>query len=118
MAPAFSTGESYIPERFLGAEAVPVKAGDLIGYQGRYLGPNQQTWVHLRFSLLPAEADGTFPEAFIEIDDFTADLPGIREQERLGLGSPVSLSTYTGLPESRLYGVFDFLPFVCTSYGE
>ena len=118
MAPAFSTGESYIPERFLGAEAVPVKAGDLIGYQGRYLGPNQQTWLHLRFSLLPAEADGTFPEAFIEIDDFTTDLPGIREQERLGLGSALSLSTYTGLPESRLYGVFDFLPFVCTPHGD
>ena len=118
MAPAYDPENAYIDVIYQGADGIPVKAGDLIGYQGRWLGPDQQTWVHLRFTLLPAEDDGSFPEAFLNINDFNADLPGVREQTRIGLEGPVSLSTYTGLPESRLYGAFDFLPFMCTLPGE
>jgi len=118
LAPAFDQNNPYIKEDFIGAEGIPVKAGHLIGYQGRWLGPSQQTWVHLRFTLLPATGEGEFPEAFLPIDNFNADLPGAEEQQRLGLDVPVSLSAYTGLPESEFFGVLDFLPFVCESEGD
>ena len=117
LAPAFNANNPYIPTQFLKAGGISVKAGDLIGYQGRWLGPTQQTWVHLRFALLPSTADGEFPEAFLPIEDFNADLPGVEEQRRLGLDEPVSLTRYTGLPESSFFGILDFLPYICASEG-
>lgn len=118
LAPAFDKSNPTIEPPYIKAEGLPVKAGDLIGYQGRWLGPSQQTWVHLRFALLPASDDGNFPEVFLAIEDFFADLPGTEEQVRLGLDGPVSLSTYTGLPESKFFGVLDFMPFTCETEGD
>jgi hypothetical protein len=118
LAPAFDKFNPIIETPYIKAKGIPVKAGDLIGYQGRWLGPSQQTWVHLRFTLLPASKSGDFPEVFLPIEDFFADLPGIEEQLRLGLDGPVSLSTYTGLPESKFFGVLDFLPFTCKTEGD
>ncbi len=88
-------------------------AGDLIGYQGRWLGPDQQTWVHLRFTLLPGNPEGSFPQELLDIHDPFADLPSFSEQQKLGLEAPISLTTYTGLPESDLFGTLDFMPFIC-----
>ncbi|MFW5714096.1 MAG: hypothetical protein ACOCYU_05440, partial [Brevefilum sp.] len=118
LAPAHNSENPYIESPFLGAGGVPVKAGDLIGYQGRWLSPSQATWVHLRFTLLPGNGDGEFPEAFLPIFDFNADLPGPEEQQRLGLDGPLSLTTYTGLPQSEFFGILDFLPFICETEAD
>jgi len=118
MAPAFDIDNHYIETKFIGAEGVLVKAGDLIGYQGSWMGACEQTWVHLRFTLLPAGEDGGFPEPLLAIDDFYADLPAYKEQIRLGLDTSISLSAYTGLPESDIFGTLDFLPFECAVGGE
>ena len=118
MAPAFDQANPYIKAEWRNANGLPIKQGELIGYQGRWLGPSQQTWVHLRFALLPASQDGEFPEAFLPINDFNADLPGVEEQARLGLDGPVSLTRYTGLPESKFFGILDFLPFICETDGD
>lgn len=118
LAPAFNPQHSYIEEKYINAEAVPVNAGDIIGYQGDWLGPNFQTWVHLRFTLLPAEQDGSFPQPLLAIHNFYANLPSYREQNRLGLEAPVSLTSFTGLPESRIFGTLTFLPFACPTRSE
>lgn len=45
-----------------GATNVPVRAGDLIGYQGSWSGrPNFPMWVHVRFAVVRALDDGSFP---------------------------------------------------------
>jgi len=118
MAPAFDIANNNIETEFIGAEGVPVEAGDLIGYQGSWLGANEQTWVHLRFTLLAMGEDGSFPEPLLEIDDFHADLPAYKEQIRLGLDTSISLSTYISLPESDIFGTLVFLPYECAAGGE
>ena len=118
MAPAFDQTNPYIETQWQKADGLPIKQGELIGYQGRWLGTSQQTWVHLRFALLPTAEGGVFPEAFLPIDDFNADLPGMEEQQRLGLAGPLSLTRYTGLPQSRFFGFLDFLPFICETEGD
>jgi hypothetical protein len=112
MAAGFDPGNSYLMQHDSG-EGIPVMAGDLIGYQGRWLGPDQQTWVHLRFTLLPGNPEGSFPQELLDIHDPFADLPSFSEQQKLGLEAPISLTTYTGLPESDLFGTLDFMPFIC-----
>ena len=114
MATAFDETGHHIVDKFIGAEGIRVAAGELIGYQGTWLGSSQQTWSHVRFTLLPANEDGSFPNVFIPIDDFFANIPASSERERLGLGTTPSLSVYTGLPESNLFGTFDFLPLICS----
>ncbi|MFC1465300.1 MAG: hypothetical protein ACFLMY_10675 [Candidatus Brachytrichaceae bacterium NZ_4S206] len=47
-----------------GATNIPVRAGDLIGYQGAWSGrPNFPMWVHVRFAVVRALDDGSFPAA-------------------------------------------------------
>lgn len=55
--------ESFVASEFPpGAEQTPVQAGDLIGHQGSWSGrPNFPMWVHLRFALVQATDDGSFP---------------------------------------------------------
>ena len=118
LAPAFDSENPYILDHFIGLKGVPVSAGDLIGYQGRWLGPTQETWVHVRFSLLPAEEDGRFPKSLLPIDDFFAELPSIEQQANLGLDVPISLTEYAGLPESNIFGTKVFLPFQCNLEGD
>ena len=117
LAPAFSTEENFILDHFIGLKEVPVRAGDLIGYQGQWLGATQQTWVHTRFAILPAEKDGQFPESMKPIDDFTAQLPTLEELTNLGFDVPISLTRYTGLPQSNIFGTKVFLPFQCSPEG-
>jgi hypothetical protein len=45
-----------------GSDNVPVKVGQLLGYQGRWSGqPLRPMWIHLRFSVVQAAEDGSFP---------------------------------------------------------
>lgn len=60
---ASATGRtSYIVEDFApGASGVPVKAGQLLGYQGVWSGhPLRPGWMHLHFSVVRAAEDGSF----------------------------------------------------------
>ena len=59
---------SFVADAFPpGSEGVPVKAGDLLGYQGRWWqGP---IWVHVHFAITPARADGSFPAALVNRAD-------------------------------------------------
>jgi hypothetical protein len=56
---------SYVaPEFPLGSDAVPVTAGQRLGYQGNWSGrDNWPTWVHLRFAVVRGPAPGVFPAA-------------------------------------------------------
>ena len=55
-------GRSLIVEAFPpGSEAVPVKAGDLLGYQGNFSGtPGRPVGVHLHISIVRSGPDGNF----------------------------------------------------------
>ena len=68
MASANGT-ESYIVQDFPpGTAGVLVKAGQLLGYQGRWSGQSQAmmtTWVHLRFAVVRAAEDGSFPDEVV-----------------------------------------------------
>lgn len=59
---ADKNGESYIVDDFPpGSSEVFVKAGTLLGYQGNYSGSaNNPVGVHLHFSIILSEADGSF----------------------------------------------------------
>lgn len=118
MAPAYDGNSQYTGAEWQSSQGVPVQAGERIGAQGTWWGPDQQTYPHLRFTLLPAEEDGSFPEAFLPIDNFNADFPAAHERERLGLGTIISFSDYTGLPVSSLFGARDFISFSCLTKGR
>jgi hypothetical protein len=57
--------ESHVaPEFPLGAEAVPVTAGQLLGHQGSWGGrPFWPHWLHVRFAVLPGSEPGVFPDS-------------------------------------------------------
>ena len=55
-------GESYIAAEFpTGTSEIYVEAGTLLGYQGNYSGdPNNPTGIHLHFSIVLDDPNGTF----------------------------------------------------------
>ena len=55
-------GKSYIAAEFPpGSVGVPLRAGQLLGYQGVWSGnPLSPGWMHLHFSVVKAAADGSF----------------------------------------------------------
>jgi len=55
--------DSHIVQDFPpGSDNVPVKVGQLLGYQGRWSGqPLRPMWIHLCFSVVQAAEDGSFP---------------------------------------------------------
>ncbi len=59
---ASSSGDSFIAADFPpGTYEMPVKAGDLLGYQGNYSGtPGNPTGIHLHFSIIRSDDDGKF----------------------------------------------------------
>ncbi|HAF60836.1 MAG TPA: hypothetical protein DCK95_00740 [Anaerolineaceae bacterium] len=59
---ADENGSSYIIDTFpAGTSEVFVAAGTLLGYQGNYSGtPNNPVGVHLHFSIVQSDSDGTF----------------------------------------------------------
>lgn len=118
LAPAFDDVNTYVINHFIGLKGARVRAGDLIGYQGQWLGPWHQTWVHVRFAILPAESDGSFPQSLLPIDNFYAELPSQQKLINSGLNVPMNLSAYSGLPQSNVFGTKVFLPFQCYQEGR
>lgn len=59
---ASAAGKSYIVDSFpAGSVGIPVKAGQLLGYQGVWSGhPLKPGWMHLHFSVVRAAEDGSF----------------------------------------------------------
>ena len=59
---ADSNGASYIADPFSpGTSEIYVEEGTLLGYQGNYSGdPNNPTGVHLHFSIIKDDGDGSF----------------------------------------------------------
>lgn len=55
--------DSYVARDFPpGAANIPVKAGQLLGYQGSWSGrPNWPTWIHIHFAVIRAGEGGVFP---------------------------------------------------------
>jgi hypothetical protein len=59
---ADSDGRSYVSDAFpSGTSEVYVEEGTLLGYQGNYSGdPNNPTGVHLHFSIVKDDGNGSF----------------------------------------------------------
>ncbi len=59
---AYADGTSLVLDRFPpGSMEIPVKAGDLLGYQGDYSGnPARPVGVHLHFSIVLDDGQGSF----------------------------------------------------------
>jgi len=62
MAAANGT-DSYVARDFhLGVSGIPVKAGQLLGYQGTWSGkPFWPRWMHMHFAVVRAENRDNFP---------------------------------------------------------
>jgi hypothetical protein len=99
---------SYVADAFPpGSEGVPIEAGDLLGYQGRWWqGP---LWVHTHFAITPARADDSFPAALVNRAD-ESDEPLPYELEKTGLLIP---TPYLGLSGSQVMGTPTWLPLQC-----
>ena len=67
---------SYVVDEFpLGVTSVPVKAGQLLGYQGTWSGrPFWSRWLHAQFAVIRAEKGGEFPKEFA-LKDMLDPLP-------------------------------------------
>ena len=102
-------GDSYIEPDFPpGSEGVPVKQGQLLGYQGRHWEQGR-LWVHLRFAVLPALDDGAFPGALVGLAT-KQDAPLPQEIQEQGLLDP---TLYLGTIRSQVMGKPVWLPLRC-----
>jgi len=97
---------SYVNAAFPpGSTDVPVKAGELLGYQGSY----RSSWVHLHFAIVPPLADGTFPAALVWRDTEN-DLSMAQVLAQIERRDP---SAYLGITGSLVAGAEDWLPLNC-----
>ncbi|MFP4396096.1 MAG: hypothetical protein ACLFTI_12635 [Anaerolineales bacterium] len=104
---------SFVAEAFPpGVEDIPVQAGELLGYQGRWWEGG--TWVHVHFALTPARADGSFPAALVDRADET-DEPLPHELKEVGRIDP---SPYLGVIHSQYMGQPTWLPVRCQTAAE
>jgi len=116
-------GESFIVADFPpGSEGVPVKAGQLLGYQGTWSGsPGRPMWTHLHFAAVPALEDGSFPNEIVGLvpkDEFSPDDVGLVEEEepspeKTELEFALDPSPYLGTIRSQVMGVPTWLPLRC-----
>jgi hypothetical protein len=99
---------SFVAEAFPpGTAGVPVEAGELLGYQGRWWqGP---IWVHVHFAITPARADGAFPAALVNRAD-ESDEPLPYELTKTGLLVP---TPYLGLSGSEVMGTPTWISTQC-----
>jgi hypothetical protein len=115
--------ESFVVPNFSpGSERVPVKAGQLLGYQGQWSGqPGRPIWMHLHFAVVPALADGSFPSEIVGLvpeDEFAPEDVGLveehepapRETEPAFALDP---SPYLGTVRSQVMGAPTWLPLRC-----
>ncbi|MEA3307980.1 MAG: glycosyltransferase family 39 protein [Chloroflexota bacterium] len=100
--------ESFISSSFPpGSVDVPVEAGELLGYQGRWQAQN--IWAYLFFVITPAREDGSFPAALVDLANET-DTPLPRELEDQGWLDP---APYLKLLHSQVMGQNVWLPWQC-----
>ena len=100
-------GVSYVSAVFPpGSTDVPVKAGELLGYQGSY----RYAWVHLHFAVLPTLPDVTFPAALVW-RDVEHDLSLTEVLLQVERRNP---DAYLRIAGSRIAGVEEWLPLHCT----
>jgi murein DD-endopeptidase MepM/ murein hydrolase activator NlpD len=101
MASASST-ESYVVQDFPpGSASVSVRAGQLLGYQGRWSERAQTmvtTWVHLRFAVVRATEEGRFPDG-------------------IGPENTLDPSPYLGIVLKTGKGYDDWQPLRCSEAG-
>ena len=102
-------GESFIvPDFPPGSEGVPVRAGQLLGYQGAWSGsPGRPLWTHLHFAVVAALEDGSFPN---EIVGLVEEEPS---PERTGPEFALDPSPYLGTVRSQVMGLPTWLPLRC-----
>ncbi|NIV38076.1 MAG: hypothetical protein GWN58_54285 [Anaerolineae bacterium] len=98
-----SSGESYIvPGLPAGSTNVSVRAGQLLGYQGRRSERTQAMvtpWVHLRFAVVRATEDGRFPDG-------------------IGPGDILDPSPYLGIVLKTEAGTGGWQPLRCSETGS
>jgi len=87
-----------------GTVAVPVRAGQHLGYQGRSWG-TEIRWVHLRFAIAPALEDGSFPAPLVGLEGNEVPVP---VEMRLLDPSP-----YLSTLSSNVMGTPVWLPAQC-----
>jgi hypothetical protein len=85
---------------------IPIKAGDLLGYQGSY----RYDWMHLHFAVVPPLPDGSFPAALVWRDT-GSDLSLAQVMTQIDRRDP---SAYLRIGGSRVAGAEDWLPLDCT----
>ncbi len=103
---------SFVAPRFPpGSEAVPVRAGEVVGYQGRWRSADGgRMWVHLRFAVVPAATGEAFPDALV--GRAPPDAPPLApEVEQAGVLDP---SPYLGIEGSPVMGYAVWLPPRCS----
>ncbi len=101
---------SFVAPRFPpGSAAVPVRAGEVVGYQGRWRSADRgQMWVHLRFAIVPAVTGEAFPDALVGRAPPDALAP---EVIQAGVLDP---SPYLGIEGSPVMGRAVWLPPRCS----
>jgi hypothetical protein len=113
LAPAFNAEKSYILNDLRAGHGLKINKGDLIGFQGKWFGDSQEVWPHVRFTILPAEEDGSFPKSLLTIDDSSLELPATQELYNMTLNLSKPPSAYIGLPSSNVYGKMIFMSYQC-----
>ncbi len=97
---------SYVSVAFPpGSTDVPVKAGELLGYQGSY----RASWTHMHFAVVPPLPDGTFPAALVWRNT-GQDLSLAQVLTQVEHRRP---SDYLGITGSLVAGAEDWLPLNC-----
>jgi hypothetical protein len=97
---------SYVSGTFPpGSMDIPVKAGELLGYQGSF----RYAWTHLHFAVVPPLPDGTFPAALVWRDT-SRDLSMNQVRAQIDYRNPTD---YLGNVDSYVAGVEDWLPLNC-----
>lgn len=114
-------GRSFVvPDFPLGSKEVPVKAGQLLGYQGTWGGsPGSPIWTHLQFAVVPEQADGSFPSEIVGLgpeDEFSPEDVGLLEEEEPSSEDKefaLDPTPYLGTIRSQIMGVPTWLPLRC-----
>ena len=109
MASGWDDESFVVPDFPPGSEGVPVRRGQLLGYQGQRLGMDRgRIWVHLHFAVVPELEDGSFPDEMMERVMKGEPLP-----RRMALEFPSHPSPYLGTIRSQVMGTPDWLPWRC-----